>query len=300
MRSLAAYVMRGRLQAVSAVVGLGVLSLLIPLVNLLSAAALGLVALRQGFLESGRVLGISLLAAAVLGAMAAGDPLPAVAFGLLLWVPIWVTALLLRESGQLALTLEAATAIALLAAGGIYAAMDDPASRAASALSQFVQPMLEHAPPGVDPERMRAGVEFLSHYVVGIGAAGALLSLTLGLLLARWQQALLYNPGGFRAEFLSLRLHRGAVYGGLVILATALASSGVLAELGWNLILPFFVLCLFTGVAILHAVTARAHKLWLIGIYVLVFLMPQITLPVALLGLTDTWLDWRSRFVRGA
>lgn len=298
MRSLAAFVMRGRIQAVIAVLGLGALSLVVPLVSLLSAAALGLVTLRLGLRPSAWVLGVALTASCLLGVALTGAWLPALLYGLVMWAPIWLAALLLRTSGRLALTLETATGASMLAVGALYLLIENPANFWRETMERLIQPMLEHAPPGFDAAQMSQGVEFFSHYLSGVAATGALTSLVLGLILARWLQAMLYNPGGCRAEFIALRLHRSVVYAGLAVVAVGLAGSGLLAEVAWNLTLPFTVLCLFSGFAVLHALAAGANKFWLVGLYVVLFILPQATLPLALLGLSDAWLDWRRRFGR--
>lgn len=296
MRSLAAFAMRGRFQAVSVVLGLAALSVAIPLVSILSAAALGLVALRLGSRESAWVLGISLLGLSVLSTALAGSPLPLLVYGLLIWLPMWVAAVALRESGQLALTLEFMTGVALLAVGAVYGVVDDPAQRGYEVMHRVLQPMLEHAPQGFDTTRIEEGIAFFSHYFSGLTAAGALLSLIVGLLLARGQQAVLFNPGGFRKEFMGLRLHRPVVYLGLVLIAVTGLSTDRLAEVAGNLLIPFSVLCVIAGFSVLHGMMAGVNKFWLIGMYVLLLIIPQAILPIALLGLSDVWADWRRRF----
>jgi len=297
MRSLAAFIMRGRAAAVIAVAGLGLVSLLIPLVSLFSSAALALVALRKGAAESAWVLGLSALAVGVLGTGFTGDVYLTILYGLLLWLPIWLTATLLRESGQLALALEGALGLGILAVMGIYLLVREPAQMWQENLQRLIQPMLERAPPGFDPDQVAQSVGFFAHYMSGIAAAGSVMSLILGLLIARWWQATLFNPGGFRAEFVNLRLHRAVAYLGLGSLAAALAGVGSIAEIAWNINLLFFALFLVGGFAILHALlaTGRAKKFWLVGIYIAAFIIPHILLPVALLGLSDIWLNWRRR-----
>ncbi len=154
MRSLAAFIMRGRVQAVVAVAGLAALSLIIPLVSLFSAAALALVALRKGGRESSWVLLLSALATGALGAVLTGSVYLATGYGLLLWVPVWLAALLLRESGQLALTLEAPVIVGAMAVLAGYLVIAEPAQIWQESLQRLVQPMLEHAPPGFNPEQV--------------------------------------------------------------------------------------------------------------------------------------------------
>jgi hypothetical protein len=293
MRSLAAYVMRGRIEAILVVAGLALLSLLLPLVSLLSTASLALVALRKGAKESAWVLAVSALLTGGVGALATGGVLRSVAYGLLLWVPVWPIALLLRTGGRLNLALEAAAALGGLGVAGVYWLTPDPAAMWKETLQGLVAPMLERAPPGFDAAMAERGIEFFS-YMSGVAAFGSVTGLILGLLLARWQQAALFNPGGFRAEFLALSLHPRVVYAGLACLAAALAGSGKVAEFAWNLNAPFLALFLVSGFAILHALLA-GKGFWLTGFYLGLLFIPQLLLPIALLGVTDVWLHWRAR-----
>ena len=283
-----------------AVASLAVFALVIPLVSLFSSAALALVALRKGALESAWVMGLSALAAGVLGMVLTGTVYPALVYGLLLWVPIWLAAILLRESGQLALALEGALGLGIVAVIAVYSLVQDPAQMWQESLQRFIQPMLEHAPPGFDPAQLTQNVEFFSHYMSGIAAGGSVMSLILSLLVARWWQAMLFNPGGFRAEFHALRLHSAVVYLGLGSIAATLAGGGA-AEIAWNMNIVFFVLFLVAGFAILHAVfpSNGAKRFWLTTVYVAALIIPQLLLPVAFLGLTDVWLNWRRRIPHG-
>ena len=100
MRGLAEYVMTGRRQAIIAVMLLG----LIPLVNLLNPAVVGLIALRKGLQE---VVVIFAWAILPLGAWAvAGDVVP-----LIMLIGITGLAVLLRETESWEFTLLSAIAV---------------------------------------------------------------------------------------------------------------------------------------------------------------------------------------------
>ncbi len=297
MKSLAAFIMRGRVQAVIGVAGLALLSLMVPLVSLFSSAALGLVTLRMGARESLWVLAVSALVAAVAGTLLMGNLQAATVYGLLLWVPVWPVAMLLRTSGQLALALEAGLALALLAVVGAYLVTGDPSQLWEGSLQRLLESMREHAPPGFEASEASERLQFFAHYMTGVAAAGSLMSLVLGLLIARWWQAALYNPGGFRAEFVALRLHTGAGYAGLACIALALLADGGVSEFAWNMSAVFFVLFAVAGFSIVHALLGR-KGFWLGGIYLALLVIPQILLPVAFLGFSDPWLNWRRRLMR--
>lgn len=297
MKNLAAFIMRGRIQAVVGVAGLAMLSFMIPLVSLFSSAALALVALRTGARESSWVLAVSMAVAAAAGILLIGNIQAALVYGLLLWVPVWPVALLLRFSGQLALALEAGLVLAVLAVVAVYLVAGDPSQLWAESLQRIAQSMSEHAPPGFDASQAGERLQFFAHYMTGMVAAGSLVSLVLGLLIARWWQAALYNPGGFRAEFVGLRLHAVIGYAGLACIGFALLTEGGAAEFAWNASVVFFVLFAVAGFAVVHAILGRRAFL-LGGVYVALLILPQILLPVAFLGFSDPWLNWRRRLIR--
>ncbi|MBS1211507.1 MAG: hypothetical protein H6R26_123 [Proteobacteria bacterium] len=284
--------MRGRTQAVIGVAGLALISLMIPLVSLFSSAALALVALRMGARESLWVLAVSAVVATLAGTLLMGSVQVALVYGLLLWVPVWPVALLLRTTGQLALALEAGVVLGVLAVVAVYLLTGDPAQLWSENLQRFLQPMLEHAPPGFDSQQVSERLQFFAHYMTGLAAAGSLMSLIFGLLIARWWQASLFNPGGFRAEFVGLRLHTGVAYAGVGCIAAALLAGEGVAEFAWNTSAVFFVLFAVAGFAVMHSLLGRKNFL-LAGLYVSLLILPQILLPVAFVGFSDPWLNWR-------
>jgi hypothetical protein len=118
---------------------------------------------------------------------------------------------------------------------------------------------------------------------------------SLAVLIARWWQAILYNPGGFQADFHRLRMGR---------IATGVASVAFLAGLLTqypvldNLAVVFLVMFIFQGLAVVHSVMARrqASNVWLAGFYALcvVAFWPMLAL-VAGGGFMDNWFDLRAR-----
>ncbi len=293
MRALSAFVMRGRFQAVAAIIGFAVASFVLPPVSLLSTAMLALVALRKGAQESAWVLLLSVLAVGLTGALLSGNALSPILYGVLLWAPVWPIAVVLRETRRLDWAMEAAAGLGLLGVAAVYGFVDDPSAVWWGRLQGFVHAMLENSSADFDPAVMSKSLEVFSHYMTGAMAGGSVLSLILGLLIARWQQAALFNPGGFRSEFLNLRFHLAVVLAGLACMAAGLLGAGYLAEIAWNLSGVFLVLFTVGGFSIIHAVLA-GKSFWIVGVYLALLIIPQLLLPlIALLGLSDIWLDWR-------
>jgi hypothetical protein len=129
--------------------------------------------------------------------------------------------------------------------------------------------------------------------------AALILQWLLGLLLGRWWQALLYNPGGFGEEFRGLRLHRGLGIAGLVLVGLVGFTKG--PGLVADLLVVLFPLYLLQGLAVVHALHhwRKAHGAWLVALYLaLIFFLPHAAILLACIGLSDIWVDIRGRLAR--
>lgn len=300
MKALAAFAMQGLWQASLVVAGFACLSFTVPLVGFLSSAFFALVVLRQGIQVASMVLTASAMVVVLFGVVALGEFwMPAVYAGTL-WIPVGIAAWVLRVWRNLGFSLEIVTLLTLLVVLAVYGSMEEPSVFWKGKLVLLLQPWLAASPDGFDPQVLRDHLEALSYYATGLVGAGSDLTVFMTLLLARWWQALLFNPGGFRAEFLALRVTPKFAYAATSALVLAWLSPSVgLAELMWNLGLVFFAVFLVVGVAVMHELLSRrsGRGFWLTGAYLLLFIVPQATLPVAIMGLTDAWMDWRGRKV---
>lgn len=270
MRGLAEFVMTGRKQAIMAVLLLG----LIPLVNLLNPVVVGLVMLRKGVNEAGVILAWAILP---VGAWAlAGDIVP-----LIMLIGISGLGLLLRETKSWEITLVAAIAIGI--AVEIYL-------RVRPAMLDL---MFEQLGPYLDSNNLQGmQIEDFRDIVTSfIGSVYMFLAVML-LMLARWMQAALYNPGGFKQEFHELRIKQRVAL--LLMGLMLLANFGIVIPTTWvlYLVLPM----MFSGVALIHAVVEKKKlsTLWLVVFYALIML-PLVVQIVVLLALIDSWYDFRAR-----
>ena len=98
--------MQGRMQAIMAISSFALLSLMIPPVSLFSSAGIALVVLRKGFTEGMVIVLGAAVAITLLGLLVTGNMLVVAGYGLLLWFPIFLIALILRQSGQLVFAVE--------------------------------------------------------------------------------------------------------------------------------------------------------------------------------------------------
>jgi hypothetical protein len=129
-----------------------------------------------------------------------------------------------------------------------------------------------------------------------MGAVYMFLSIVL-LMVSRWMQAALFNPGGFQKEFHQLRIEQKVAL--LLVGLMMLANFEILIPASWMLylILPL----LFSGLALIHAVVAakKLSSMWLAALYALIML-PLIANLVVLIALLDSWYDFRTRLQKPA
>jgi hypothetical protein len=271
MRGLAEFVMKGRKQAIMAVLLLG----LIPIVNFLSPVVVGLVVLRKGLSEATQVLVWAILP--IGGWAIAGDPVP-----MIMLLGITGLAGLLRASESWEFTLLAAIAIGLCVE--IYLRLQ-PA--VLDLIFLQMQPYFDAN--GIQGEQLDSLRNVMTSFM---GAVYMFLAIVL-LMLSRWMQAAVFNPGGFQKEFHGLRVEQKVAL--LLVGLMMLANFGILIPQSWMLylVLPL----MFSGLALLHA--EKLSSLWLAVLYAIIVL-PIIANMIVLLALLDSWYDFRTRLHKPA
>ena len=297
MRVLADFSMQSRWRAVGAVVALGAFGILFPPIAVLSAAVVALVALRLG---SGQGLFVAGVGAVLLGALlmllARTPPLLGIVAGLTQWLPVIAMAEVLRQTVSWRVTLALAASIA--GAFVILVRFMVPDIEAA-----WVALGMEMLTPFLADEHLTAAelapiLGQIAPYLTGLLAGIFLLSMIFSLIIARYWQALLYNPGAFGAEFRQLALGRQ-----LALALLVLAAVGHFANMPLGLELAFVLAVLFflQGLAVMHGLTHEQNmsSFWLVGMYVLLVLaLPHMFLFLAALGVVDSAAQFRERFAR--
>ncbi|MCB1775827.1 MAG: hypothetical protein KDI50_00155 [Candidatus Competibacteraceae bacterium] len=297
MKSLAAFILRSRGSAALVASVAAVSFWLFPPLLIVSGAVVALVALRRGSVEGALVMALAGIAAVALSWQVLGAPWPMLDVLLAVWLPVWLLAWVLRATISLSRTLQVAAVLGLLGVAGFYLALGDPAIWWRSLLDQFQQDLATLAPKGSvgDPALLAQWLDLLkawAPWLPGQVSSAIVMVVLLALLLGRWQQALLFNPGGFRSEFHGLQLGRP--------LATfTLALFGATLAFGWpplaNGLLVLGVPYTMQGIALVHVIVLqrRLSSAWLVLFYLL--LIPLLSQVVMALGVVDAWADFRSR-----
>ncbi len=280
MRDLAEFIMRGPKQA--AIVAF--VSTLIPMMFWLGAAAISLVTLRQGVQQ-----GASILVWAIIPALGwwlgVQDP------GALI---VLVTALFMAAVLRATISWSATFLAGMLM--GVVVGISSPLL-----MPELIDTLMTMADPVFKDLAKDAQLDYDDSVADSFRAlmiasfATSFFGMALGsLCLARSWQSALFNPGGWRQEFHSLRLNPKMVLGFFVLfwLAPVLGLDAILVTM--VVAIPV-ILC---GLGLVHGVIGKKNLggQWLIGFYFLVvMLFPTVLVVLVLMALLDSVIDIRSR-----
>lgn len=296
MRFLAAYVARGPLQATLVVAVSALLSLILPPLGYLGGAAVALVTLRMGWRQGLLLILGAMIATGLLGMLLIANPLAGVLIGLTFWFPLWGMAVSLRRTASLTRSLILAALFGTMTVLMFHSGMADPAEWWFELLQETFQKTIGQLNEAERTQFLQ-NLKVIGGLMTG-GAAAALSASLIGcLLLGRWWQALLYNPGGFGEEFRQLRLGRSLALGLLlVLLLFTLGFGGLLfQDIFVVLLVPFVIQAL----AVAHTLV-RLRKLnsgWLAALYLLLLVANgHMLLLLGFIGAMDNWFDFRRLF----
>lgn len=274
MRALASFIMRGRMQATLVVV----ISAVLPLLFWLSAAAGSLVLLRRGFRDATSVIVGGLLAGLAVWVM--GDP---------------ITFLVIAGALALAAMLRAEHpwSRVLLASAVFAVAFSLVLDLALAQTFDMLAKAFAEAMPKIEGEPVLSG-ELIRPVLVASTAVTVQLFSVLALMLARYWQAALYNPGGFGREFRELKLPKQtmAVLVAVMVVAPFIGPQFIILASASSLLL------VLAGIALMHGLVAqgRLAGFWLVGMYVTLPLIMQLIYPLlVVLAIVDSLIDFRGR-----
>ncbi len=298
MQALARFIMRGRVQAIGSVVSLALLSLIISPLAIFTTAAVALVTLVHGYREGLFNLFVATVILTVFTGVSLSQPAIGLELALKFWLPAWFLASIVLIRTSMSLAIVVAGALSCLLVLGFYF-FTDPAEHWSEVINNQLLPMLKEAGMQIQegPKAEKLWL-FMSKIMTGSALALFLALQTMSLLLARWWQALLYNPGGFAQEFRQLRF--GMVAANVVLVITVFAMTTA-NEMALNLFFIAIVLMMFQGLAVIHNLVAKCKlsPSLLMGVYVIMLLTLQYgaigLLFIALIGLLDNWLNLRFR-----
>ncbi len=280
MRSIAEFAMRSRAAALLvAALGTGT-----SLFFWVGAAVVALVTLRKGLSEGAIILLWSLLpAAAVLYLLAEVLPLTTL-------IGAFVVAAVLRSTVSLSLGLLMAPVTGLLV-GGVLVTV---ASGYLDMLVQVMQQLVSQFKAGLPADAPEVVIISPSKELISGGLVLMhTLCVSVSLVLARWWQATLYNPGGFASEFRALRFNSR-------LSAALLLCAGYLMTLGEQYTLWAMAIAmplLMSGLGLLHFLFNKTHnkRRWVWMLYISLVLVDPVKFVICLLAVIDSFIDVRRR-----
>lgn len=282
-KALAEFSMRGRAQAV-------IIALLGSWLPLVSQGVLGLVTLRKGWKEGALITLWSTLPVLV-GLVLSEASLP------LALVTIAVLVVGLASSCVLRTFVSWPYTFASVVVGAVFSSLcivylgDDVPGE----LSRMFSEMFLHTEYQAQDETLAKAMEASLTSWTPLRAAGFFASLighaaVIGLLLSRWWQSLLYNPGGFKAEFHALRMPIPLV--GLCVLGIIICQLAGGDYKGWWEI--FRLPLLFSSLGLMHWLITR-YRLGLPAVILLYIALPFLVNVFMVCAVIDSATDLRNK-----
>ena len=284
MRALAEFIMRGRMQATLVVAGCAAL----PLLYWLGAAAGCLVLLRRGLKDALGVLALGLLPALIWW-LYSDDPR-----ALLVLLGSASLALVLRASESWNRVLLVSIAMGVVFSVVLGAVFGPQIEMLAQALIKVMPSLLGEVYQQMSVDEQARFASLITPILTGLIAALLQIVSVLSLIVGRYWQALLYNPGGFGREFRAVRIPLGPA---MLLLAGMVVTPNLGVQM--SMLVPLCsVPLVFAGLALIHGLVAqkRLAKFWLVGLYVTLLLFMQLIYPLlVVLAIVDSLIDFRGR-----
>ena len=251
----------------------------LPLLGWLSTVVVALVCLRQGVAAGSLILLWTLLPVGI-GLYLVGDPSPVLAL-----IGTFLMAVALRQTMSWELVLIASVLLSVI--GTVTFELT-----AAGILEKFVELYLDYI-ARVDAS-LSVTAEEAKSLLLGFFSMGQAIAMVTMLIIARWCQSALYNPGGFRKEFHQLRLSPAV---SLAIVAGMLACYVFSDQLGrWLPLLTVPLILAALGLAHWFFASRNMSKHWVAALYASLIMLFQLVYPfLASLALMDSWLNVRNR-----
>lgn len=293
MRAIAKFAMRSQSAASISAAAYAVFALFFAPFMVVSGAIIGLTSLRFGLARGLRVFVTAMLVAGVAYYLVLQRPGAALLL-CVTWIPLLMVGQVLRTTENQGVALTACAAFAAIYTVAVRLAVADVTAHWLARLEALGEAVTSQGGTffAVEELAVVAGVMHEATVVV------ACLYWMTAILLARWWQSELYNPGGFGDEFRQMVIPRmvSPIAAVVAVFALTQVSSGGVHGLPSDLLIVLVVLFGFQGLALLHH---RVHKLglakwWLVGFYTLLILAPhRVGLVLAFIGIADTMADVR-------
>lgn len=214
---------------------------------------------------------------------------------------VWLFAVLLRRYNNWSAIIEYAVLLGIVVVGLAHLLYPDIQSWWGTQLNKYLNKtaaMVSGMQDATTDEKQAQAIQFMEVYATGMIVVSVLLNVLLQVVLARWWQAVIFNPGGLRQELHQVRLSH--VFGILFIVGFGLSTFG--NETVMDMMPILYVAFCAAGLSLAHSYIATMKNgwIWILLLYliVLLWLLPFGIVIIAIMALLDVWMDFRKRFVR--
>lgn len=213
---------------------------------------------------------------------------------------LWLLAWTLRETVSWQLVLQLLTLVGIVSLVLLYHFYPETAATWNQQLVVALQQMVKEHPTLISGVNANDWGQLTQSF--GQFATGLRIMLFLGmgfvsLIVARYVQANLYNPGGLKQEL--YRWHLNLISGAVILVLFWFAWFERTPV--WLSVIPVLMLSpLCTGLSLLHYFTARykyQSAILIIFYACVVTILPQLLFLVMLFGWLDCFINFRQRFV---
>lgn len=293
MLFLAKAIMKSPQQALMWSAMLGAATLVLSPFGVLSGAAIALVTLAAGLVPGLRALLASMAGAGLLTVFTGQWSTFSLAV-FEFWLPALALSVVLGASASLSRLLQVATGLMLLALVITYLWVGSPEAFWLETMRQLLEAWQAQG-IAIEPTAASLLVEQLPAVLTMLVAMGLLLVWVTMAFLARWWQTRLYDMASFSTEFQAISLGNSlAALMALMLVLVLFMPEQLLIQDALGVLSLIFML---QGLAVIHF-WQRVKKVsqgWLILIYVLLGVLPQMMMMVATLGWLENWINWRDK-----
>ena len=278
-----------RLQAIGTISLLAMVSLLLPpLAYIMSGVPTSLITLRKGPAYGLQVIIGAILVTSFLAYFANLGIATGLSFGLGVWSPVWLCSIVMRVTESQSITVLVAGSLGVVFVSIMRFFVVDITVKWQMLLDEWFDNSF--TTDGAD--QVRAIFDAALPLMNAIMASALVVSIIITVLLSRWWQSILFNPGGFRIEFYRLRLPRLLTILVFICLIVSKVDLEGIKWFGSDVLIICIFLFLFQGISSVHRIVfaRKMSRGWLVAMYCFLVIIPQMVLFLSCLGMADSWI----------
>lgn len=305
LRRFSDFVLKSRLHAMGAAFVLSLVPLFGASIGILVAA---FITLRKGALEGTFVLCATIapyLLGYALAPASTQSQLMIIATAAMISINVltWLLALVLRRYSYWNAVIEVSIIVGILFICAIHMMFPEAQNWWGSQLTAYlnkttsVLEQLSSEGVGTQEEMQATIIASIKPYITGFIVASIIFNALLQLVIARWWQAIVVNPGGLQKELHRIRLSYVSASIFIVVLAFAYMGNALSMD-----IMPVIVMAFSAaGFSLIHCIliSNAAGWFWLMLVYLaVIFVFPAGVVLIAMVGLLDSLFNIRQRLRR--